>query len=188
MRKLLIPIAAVAALPAVAQAQELDRGNQRLELAGNAPVACVISSPSVGTQANASFISTSASSGQINITEFVDPVNATSRASSIQLNLPMICNASHSVRVSSANGGLLRAGAASRVATGGFSEFLAYNVGVDWAGRSVDLLTTNNTANIAAADPGRGEMTIRIVTPAGTGPLIAGQYSDSIVVEVQPAS
>jgi len=188
MRKLPYLIAAALVLPTAAQAQELDRASQRLELAGNAPVACVINSPSVGTQTNTSFISTSASSGQVNITEFVDPTNATSRASSIELNLPMVCNASHSVRVSSANGGLLRAGAVSRTATGGFSEFLAYNVGLDWAGRSVDLLTTNNTANIDAADPGKGEMTIRIATPAGTGPLVAGQYSDSIVVEVQPAS
>ena len=188
MRKLPTLIAAALALPAAAQAQELDRASQRLELAANAPVACVISSPSVGIQANASFISTSASSGQVNITEFVDPANATPRASSIELNLPMLCNASHSVRVSSANGGLLRAGAVGRGATGDFAEFLPYNVGVDWAGRSVNLLTTNNTANIDASDPGKGEMTIRIATPAGSGPLIAGQYTDSIVVEVQPTN
>lgn len=188
MRKLSFLIAAGLALPTAAQAQELDRSVQRLELAASAPVACVISPANVGTQTNASFVSTSASSGQVNITEFVDPVNATSRASSIELNLPMICNSSHSVRVSSANGGLLRAGAVSRTADGGFSEFLPYNVAVDWSGRTVDLLTTNNTADIAASDPGKGEMTIRIATPAGTGPLVAGQYTDSIVVEVQPSS
>ena len=188
MRKLPLLIAAALALPVAAQAQELNRSSQRLELAANAPVACVISPPSVGNQANASFVSTSASSGQVNITEFVDPTSAVARASSIELNLPMVCNASHSVRVSSANGGLLRAGAVGRGATGTFTEFLAYNVGVDWAGRSVDLLTTNNTADLASSQPGKGEMTIRIATPAGSGPLIAGQYSDSIVVEVQPAN
>lgn len=188
MRQLPLLIAAAVALPAAAQAQELNRAAQRLELVGNAPVACIINSPSVGTQANASFVSTSASSGQVNITEFVDPVNATSRASSIELNLPMVCNSSHNVRVTSANGGLRRAGAAGQGTTGAFAEFLAYNVGVDWAGQSVNLLTTSNTANIAATDPGKGEMTIRIATPAGSGPLVAGQYSDSIVVEVQPAN
>ena len=188
MRKLSYVIAAALAMPAAAQAQELDRATQRLELAANAPVACIVSQPSVGGQANATFISTSASSGQVNITEFVDPVNATSLASSIELSLPMVCNASHSVRVSSANGGLLRGGAVSRTSSEGFSEFLPYNVGVDWSGRSVDLLTTNNTADLAVSDPGKGDITIRIATPAGSGPLIAGQYTDSIVVEVQPAS
>lgn len=188
MRKLPILVAVALAFPAAGQAQELNRAAQRLELAANAPVACVISPPSVGNQANASFAATSASSGQVNITEFVDPANATSRASSIELNLPMVCNASHSVRISSANGGLLRAGAAGRAGTGAFAEFLAYNVGVDWSGRSVNLLTSDNTATIAASDPGKGEMTIRIATPAGSGPLVAGQYSDSIVVEVQPAN
>ena len=104
MRQLPLLIAVALAFPATAQAQELNRASQRLELAGNAPVACVISSPNVGAQANASFVSTGASSGQVNITEFVDPANATSRASAIELNLPMVCNASHSVRISSANG------------------------------------------------------------------------------------
>ncbi len=188
MRMLPYVIAAVLAVPAAAQAQELDRATQRLELAANAPVACVISSPSAGGQANATLTSTRASSGQVNMWVFVDSVNATSLASSIELSLPMVCNASHSVRVSSANGGLLRGGAVSRTPSGGFSEFLPYNVGLDWSGRSIDLLTSNNTADLAVSDPGKGEMTIRIATPAGSGPLIAGQYTDSIVVEVQPAS
>ena len=81
MRKLPLLIAAALALPAAAHAQELNRSSQQLELAANAPVACVISPPSVGNQANASFVSTSASSGQVNITEFVDPTSAVARAS-----------------------------------------------------------------------------------------------------------
>ena len=45
MRKLPFLIAAALALPAGAQAQELTRATQRLEMAGVAPVACVISQP-----------------------------------------------------------------------------------------------------------------------------------------------
>lgn len=188
MRTLPLLLAAAVALPGIAQAQQSDRASQRLELAALAPVACVISTPSVGSQQNASFASTSSSSGQINITEFVDPENASSRGSAIELNLPLVCNSSHSVRVTSANRGLLRAGASGTASTGGFSEFLAYTVGLDWSGQSLELQTTNAAAALSAAQPGRGEMTIRITTPAGNGPLIAGQYSDSIVVEVQPSN
>ena len=189
MRKLPLLIAAIVALPAAAQAQELDRATQQLQLNAVSPVACVISQPTVGNQTNASFSATGASSGQVAITQFVDPQSAAPRASSIELNLPLLCNASHRVRVSSANGGLLRAGATGRGGQGGgFREFVAYTVGIDWSGQSVQLVTSNNNANINANQPGKGDMTIRIATPGGGNPLVAGQYSDAIVVEVQPAN
>lgn len=189
MRMLPLLVAAALALPGTQlQAQEIDRAAQRLELSGLAPVACVISQPSAGAQSNASFSATGAASGQVNITEFVDPQDASSRASTIELNLPLVCNASHSVRVTSANRGLLRAGASGTGTAGGFAEYLPYTVGLDWSGQSIALLTSNSAASINASNPGRGEMIIRIATPAGGGPLVAGQYSDSIVVEVQPAS
>ena len=104
----------------------------------------------------------------------------------VELSLPVVCNASHRVELRSANGGLQRAGATGR--GGAFREFLAYQVGLNWAGQSVQLDTANRSANINASQPGKGDMVIRIATPAGGGPLVAGQYSDSIVVEVQPAN
>ena len=186
MRKLPILIAAALALPASAQAQELTRATQKLELTARAPVACVISPATVSNAANASYSNTGASSGQVSITQLVDGTTAAPRASSIELSLPVVCNASHRVELRSANGGLQRAGATGR--GGAFREFLAYSVGLDWAGQSVQLDTASRSANINATQPGKGEMVIRIATPAGGGPLVAGQYSDSIVVEVQPAN
>lgn len=186
MRKLSFMTLAILALPASAQAQELTRSSQRLELAAEAPVACVISQPTVGNQSNASFATTGASSGQVNITQLVDAQSAQPRASSIELSLPVVCNASHQVRVTSANGGLRRAGATA--AGGGFQQFLAYSVGIDWSGQTVDFNTSNTNATLDASRPAKGTMIIRIATPAGGAPLVAGQYSDSIVVEVQPAN
>ena len=186
MRKLPILIAAALALPAAAQSQEVTRGTQRLELTARAPVACVISPATVSSAANASYSNTGASSGQVSITELVDGSTAAPRASSIELNLPVVCNASHRVQLRSTNGGLQRAGASGR--SGAFREFLTYQVGLDWAGQSVQLDTASRSANINSGQPGKGEMIIRIVTPAGGSPLVAGQYSDSIVVEVQPAN
>jgi hypothetical protein len=186
MRKLPFLIAAALALPGMAQAQELTRASQRLEMTAVAPVACVISPATVSSAANASYSATGTSSGQVNITELVDSSTAAPRASSIELNLPVVCNASHRVELRSANGGLLRAGATGR--GGAFRESLAYQVGLDWAGQSVELTTSNRSATISASQPGKGEMVIRIATPAGGAPMVAGQYSDSIVVEVQPAN
>ena len=188
MRKLTLLIAAAAAFPAAAQAQELDRASQRLELAAIAPVACVISSPRVSSQANASFSETGSASGQISITQFVDPQSAQPRASSIVLNVPVLCNTSHRVRVTSANGGLLRTGATGRGRGGAFGEFVGYTIGIDWLGQSTEFSTTNNNANINANQPGRGDAIIRVATPAGGAPLVAGQYRDTIVVEVEPSN
>jgi Spore Coat Protein U domain len=188
MRKLPYLLAAtLLAIPANAQAQELTRASQRLELAAVAPVSCVISQPVVGNQSNTSFTATGTSSGQVNITQLVD-AGAAPRASSIELSLPVLCNASHNIRISSANGGLLRTGAAGRGQSGAFQEFLGYQVGLDWAGQTVTLNSTTTNANINASQPAKGAMVIRIATPAGGAPLVAGQYSDSIVVEVQPAN
>jgi hypothetical protein len=186
MRKLPLLIAAALALPGTAQAQEVTRGTQKLELTALAPVACVISPATVTNSANASYSNTCTSSGQVSITELVDGNTAAPRASSIELSLPVVCNASHRVQLRSTNGGLQRAGATGR--SGAFREFLAYSVGLDWAGQSVQLDTASRSANIDANQPGKGDMVIRIATPAGGGPLVAGQYSDSIVVEVQPTN
>lgn len=188
MRKLPLLIAAALALPGTAQAQELNRGSQRLEMAAIAPVSCVISQPTVGNQSNASFTATGSSSGQVNITQLVDSQNAAPRASSIELSLPVVCNASHRIVVRSANGGLLRTGASGRGTGGAFAQYLSYQVGIDWSGQSVQLDTSNNTADLNASQPAKGALTIRIATPAGGTPLVAGQYSDSIVLEVQPAN
>lgn len=186
MRKLPFLFAAALLVPAGAQAQELDRASQRLEVAAVAPVGCVINPPSVTSQSNASYVANGPANGQVNITQLVDAEDATSRASSIELNLPVVCNASHRVMVRSSNGGLQRAGATGR--GGMFQEFLAYTVGIDWSGQTIELQTSRSSANLDVAQPGKGDMVIRIATPAGSGPLVAGQYNDSIVVEVQPTN
>ena len=179
--------AALAAAPA--SAQEVQASSQQLRLAGTAPSACVLSAPTVDTAINASFAVTGASSAQIAITQLVDPQTAVSLASAIELSLPVTCNASTTVTLRTTNGGLRRVGAAAGpAAPGGFSEFLGYRLGLDWAGRSLDQASTAGTATIASSQPARGTMVLRIATAAGGGPLVAGRYDDSIVIEFHAAN
>lgn len=191
MRAVFFPLAGcavgLAALAAPAQAQVTDTTSQRLELIGNAPAACVFSTPTASNGSNASFTATSANSARINITQLVDNQNATSLASSIELSLPMVCNASHRVVVRSTNGGLARLGGNSR-GSGGFVEFLAYRFGIGWAGQNLDRSSDTGEVIVDAGEPAKGEVRLRITTPAGSGPLVAGQYNDSIVIEVQAAN
>lgn len=185
---IVIPLFAILAAPAMAQG--LDTASQRIEMLGDAPVACVMNSPNASASVNASFSSTSATTGQISITELVDPLTAMPRQSAIQLSLPTICNTSHSVTVRSSNGGLLRAGgqASNRQSAGGFGEFLTYTFGIDWAGQTLVRPSDAGMVEITSAQPRSGEIVLRVNTPEGGGPLIAGQYSDSIVVEVQASN
>lgn len=182
------PMLAIAAVPALAQG--VATASQEFEMLGDAPAACVLNSPTASGTVNASFSATSASAGQISITELVDPQTAMPRQSAIQLSLPAVCNTSHRVTVRSSNGGLLRAGgqASNRQSAGRFGDFLIYSFGIDWAGQSLVRPSDAGLVEIDSTQPRDGEILLRVTTPEGGGPLVAGQYSDSIVVEVQASN
>ena len=178
-----LALAGIAAATPVA-AQEVQASSRQLRLAGTAPPACLLSAPVVDAATNASF-----TVAQIAITQLVDSQTAVSLASAIALSLPVTCNASNSVTLRTTNGGLRRVGSAAvSAAPGGFSEFLGYRIGLDWAGQSLDQASTAGQATIAAAQPSRGNVVLRVATAAGSGPLVAGRYDDSIVIEVHAAN
>ena len=180
------------ALPLIATApafaQDSGRAAQTLYINGTAPSACVIRGPSSSSAVNAVFSQIDASNGQITITELVDPTNATPRASDITVSLPVICNASHRVSVTSREGGLLRAGSTRNAGGGGFAEFLPYQIGIDWAGTQLQQSSDGGPILVNAANGASGNLSVRVATPAGGNPLVAGQYDDSIVIQFEPAS
>ena len=177
-----IPLLATA-LPAFAQ--EIDAANQSLQLAGDAPAACVVGEPKVANAVNASFSVDNQTSGTIGISQFVDQQTGQTLASSIDLSFPVTCNASHSVALRSGNGGMLRAGASAGGTTSaqGFSEFVTYQLQLDWQGQQIDLASDLGGGEIDAGQPGKGDLSLHVATPAGNGPLVAGQYDDAIVIE-----
>ena len=166
-------------------AQQVDTSGQRLDLAGDAPPACVIGSPRVANAVNASFATDSQTTGTIGIGQFVDQQTGQTLASSIDLSFPVICNASHSVTLRSDNGGMLRAGATTGGTTSvqGFSDFVTYQLQLDWQGQQIDLASNLGGGEIDAGQPGKGDLSLHVATPEGNGPLVAGQYDDAIVIE-----
>lgn len=188
-RFLFAPIACALTLAAPALGQVVDTASQTVRLSGAAPIACVLGEPAMSAAANATFVAAGSGNGRIAINQLVNPLDATSLASSVDLALPVRCNASHRVVVRSANGGLLRAGGRSGGQRGaqGFNDFLTYGYRIDWAGRDV---ARSSEAGLLALDvdhPVTGDLQVRVATNAGSGPLIAGQYGDSLVIEFQPA-
>lgn len=164
------------------QAQSTDKA---LQVLGTAPTACVVGAPSATQLSNMSFAVSANAAGRIAISEFVDPQTAITRAASIDLTLPVTCNASHRVEVRSDNGGLLRAGATSTAPTaGGFGQFTAYRYQIGWTGRTLEQASDGGTGTLATPRPARGDLTLRLTSPQGIGPLLAGQYSDVLVIQV----
>jgi hypothetical protein len=185
MTRYLVAIVALL-LPAVAGAQLIDPTPGRLEIVGLAPSACLIRSPAAGTGVNATFESTGSNSGQIRITEFVDPTNAQPRGASMSLAVPIVCNSPHRVIVRSGNGGLRRVGAGTQA--GPFAEFLPYQVDAIWGGSQNGLASDGGPLLIDSATARSGQLSLSVNVAQGGRPLVAGTYSDSIVLELQAAN
>lgn len=177
--------ASVAGSPASAQA--VPEVSRRIVLSGDAPSACVIANPTGEVGTNASFGSQSSTTGQIAITQLVDPVTSIARASALAIDLPVICNTAHVLTVRSTNGGLARVGAGGGAATsGGFSEFLPYRVSIDWGGQSLSQASDAGTAQIPLATAMQGSARIAFATSPGGAALVSGQYTDALIIELAP--
>lgn len=172
-----------------AQAQELNRATQRLELQGDAPVGCIASGARATNQLNATYQDNGPTGGVVVFPNLVDETTAATRASSIELAVAVVCNTSHNITVRSFNGGLVRLGAnAARSGSGGFSEMQTYDVALQWQQQTVKLDGQSASAAIAYSQPAKGDLIVDIAVPRGTNPLVAGTYTDAVVVEIRPAN
>ena len=185
IRSLIVSIALLA--PAALQAQQVaDLSQGRLEILGTARPACVIRTPRSSVGNNMRFDPSGAATGQVGITEFVDS-NAVSRGGSIDIDLPVICNSAHRVTVRSGNGGLRRLGPA--IQSGPFAQTLPYSVSTIWGGQNGQLNTDQGgVLTIDSSEARSGLLALSIIFAAGGRPLVAGTYSDQIVVELQAAN
>jgi spore coat protein U-like protein len=186
---LALPLFLAAASPAFAQS--IDTGLRQVEIVGTANAACLMRSPNSTSGVNANFRAVSGTSGEIRITELVNPQTAQPRATSINITLPVICNSAHLLTVQSSNGGLLRGTGNQRniPAGGGFSEFLPYSLNAAWAGQNVGQLSTNRAGlRIVTNNGGAGNVDIGFSVPASNTPLVAGAYSDTIIIEFRAAN
>ena len=180
---------ALASLPAAASAQTQESGGASIELAGEAPSACVVRPPEATSGVNATLEASGGARSEIRIVQMVDPLSAEARATSFNLSLPIVCNAPHRLVLRSGNGGLLRAGAVPGQQSGGFAEFLPYEVGALWAGQEVNSRSDASGGLVVnSARGGAGQMSVSINVAAGGPPLVAGSYSDDIVIEFHVAN
>lgn len=185
-----LALCALALVPAPALAQDTANSNRRIEMLGTSPVACVTGNPSATNATNATFSASGATGGQVQIVEFVDPTTAAPLPSTINLALPVTCNASHELLIRSANGGLLREGGSTsnRQRPDGFADFVTYSVSLQWAGQALQGTSDAGTLALNTADAMTGTASLQIDTPSGGGPLTAGRFDDTLIIEFRPSN
>lgn len=184
IKRLIAPL--VFLVPAAAAAQTVEPSRGRLEILGTSQPACVLGAASTVAGNNMTFQPLSNVSGAVRITEFADN-NAVSRGGSIDVILPLICNAAHRVTVRSGNGGLQRAGAPAPA--GPFREFVPYQVSTTWGSQQIGFTTNEGGPLVITSPEARvGQLAVSIRVPAGGPPLVAGIYGDQIVLEVEAAN
>lgn len=182
------PVAAQTTMPATAPTDALVE--RAIVFQGTAPNSCIIRALSSTSEVNATL--TQAANGvAVNLTTggFVDPRTGVPRETAITLSLPIICNAAHRVRIASRGGALRRVGITPSAGAGAFRSAINFRVDLDWA----DATRSFDTGSLGALEmpvpsAASGLATIRITIPGGGEPLAAGDYSDTLVVEVEASS
>lgn len=169
-----------------ASAQDRPLPRADIEITADAPNACLITAAPIASGRNASF-SSGGSSGEMRILQLVDPLTAEVLAADISLAVPVICNAGHSVVVRATRGGLAREGAAAPVAPG-FRNQVPYDMAVNWAGATSSQNSASPGVVIDQPGAAAGTLQLNITIPEGGTPLVAGAYSDQVVIELRVAS
>ena len=177
-------------LASLAHAQTTGLGDVaggRLDIAGIAPQGCVLSPPAETAISNAA-LTAGPTAGQVRLTQFVDPQTAVPVAANIGLDFSVICNAAHHLTVRTLQGGLVLTTPAPPPGPG-LRNSVPYQVSVAWAGQQATGSSyTTMPVDIATANGASGILSITIAVPGGGDPLVAGTYSDSLVVELLPAN
>jgi hypothetical protein len=164
-----------------------DVAGGRLDIVGEAPQGCILSPPTETAISNAALVA-GPTAGQVRLTQFVDPQTAVPNAATIGLDFSVVCNAAHHLTVRTLQGGLVLASPAPAPGPG-LRNSVPYQVSVAWAGQqAMGSSDTMVPVDIATANGAAGVLSITIAVPGGGDPLVAGTYSDSLVVELLPTN
>ena len=83
------------------------------------------------------------------------------------------------------NGGLINVDGTP--AGGPFRSVLPYAVAISWGSGSDTYQSGDPATTISNGDAATGTVTVTIEIPAGGAPLVAGSYSDQLILELAAA-
>ena len=184
MTRLAHILAATSLLALAAGAAQAQTAPQQLTFQGDAPAGCLMQAPLSPSSDNASVTSAAPGSADIVIGQLVGD-DAVSVGATVVLSVPAACNQAHTVSLVSVNGGL--ANADGTAASAPFRSILPYSVAVSWGSDAETYQRGDPATTISYGDAATGSVTVTIEIPAGGAPLVAGSYSDQLILELAAA-
>lgn len=164
-----------------------DLASRGLEIQGEAPPACVLEEARTTDLINI----TGSNSPEGGTTLTLTPqqfINASGflTASSARLSFRVVCSGAHTLAVSSLRGGLQLAEPVADA--NGFRTAIDLDVALSWARStaSFDTAAGNRAAKVDIPDAAAGLVDLTIAIPAMTERLVAGVYSDELVIQLTP--
>lgn len=193
MRALILSLGIAAAAGPVL-AQQTPAGASTFPVTGSVPQVCNVGQPVHGAQAPINFVGLQGNG--LAIQQLVDPTTLQSRAASIEILFAGACNYPHRLVIESQNNGLWR-NTLGATAAEGFSSSIPYSVTVNWGDQNsrfeVDAATRAIRNLELASDAAAGDVSLRLEIQQGASgggpnnaPLLAGAYSDTLRVTVEP--
>ncbi|HZZ86870.1 MAG TPA: hypothetical protein VFE13_00920 [Caulobacteraceae bacterium] len=166
---------------AAAAAQTQDVAQQRVSLVGVAPSVCRMDAPRSGGTGNVQFQVSSSNAAELDFQSLANPTTAIAQPAQASVVFPVTCTGPHSLRVSSANGGLTSAALPAR----GFVTRVDYALTAQWADSRKQFQTVGSPTALDLAEPDgvAGDLTVAIDLAGGRTPLVSGSYTDQVVVE-----
>jgi hypothetical protein len=192
----LFAIALLALAPAVAQEGGNGNGPQssHYNVIGSVPQICALGEPQLAAGVPANNV-LGLTGRAITISSLVDSSTLAVNPATFGVDLSAFCNYAHRLAVESQNNGMWRQGTTPLAQ--GFASAIPYTAQVRWA-------DTNNTLQATAANRQMVSLTVPVNTPSAGqielqfdivagrsnalsfSPLLAGSYSDTILVTVEP--
>lgn len=189
MTRLFLTSLATVLAASLAHAQEIGvvpQDNGALAFEGSVPNVCRLGTPGLDQTSSALTIEQQTANGlAVRLNAFADPETGLALANSVIFALPLTCNAAHRVVVRSLGNGM----STNAVASPGFSNIVGYSLTTQWAQQTMGENAPGGSGTaIDVSNAAAGSAVITVQIPAGTTPLVAGAYSDDIIVEVSPGS
>ena len=179
----LLALTALLCLAIPAQAQQAPATAQAA-FRGAALPGCRMSTPAAEAIQNAVLSNAAPGSADVGISQLVGEDGAVFGAT-VVLSIPVVCNQAHTLVLSSLRGGL-RTGQPG-AENGVFRSVVPYRIRIEWSGAASDFNSEDGDAVLAVDDAAQGALNVVIDIPAGGAPLVAGAYSDELVLALSAA-
>ena len=169
--------------------------SRAFEVTGSAPPVCAMAEPRLTTGSMINIRSLSGDSLQID--RLVDPRTLSTNGASAEVSFDAACTVPHRIVLESLGNGLWRNDASGSGRSAGFADGVPYSAEITWGGVRERFETTavsrgsnRRTTDVAEATVGELKLALSIQPGASNGalnaPLLAGVYSDTITITLEP--